>query len=82
MIRIYERLLVAAFNAADVPRKVTRRGLEVACILRAYVPSTMRGWVPKEGSANGEMRPMTGKECAASAVDDGLALADAIRGRR
>lgn len=78
MIRIYERLLVAAFNASDVPRKVARRGLEVACILRAYVPSLAHGWVQKEGGAEGELQPMTSREAAELAARDGLALAAAI----
>lgn len=80
MIRIYERLVVAALNAADAPKKVAKGALRAACILCAYVGPERALMVPDESKTDGSPRPRTPKECRALAIEDGDALATAIWG--
>lgn len=53
--------------------------LDVVCMIRAFVPLAHHSWIP---DANGNaLRAVTSEEATRAAVDDGLALASAIRAK-
>lgn len=63
-------IITTALGVADV-------ALDVVCVLRVYQAPNALPWVPND---EGLMRQRTESEAADLAVDNGRALADAIRG--